>query len=77
MPNPTAQAKHPTQHSPESPYLSPKELANRWRCARSTAQRIAHRAGITRLYLGEGRNGIVRYPRKEIEAYETNRQVKP
>jgi hypothetical protein len=40
-------------------------------------QRIATRAGLSRLYLGEGKNGIVRYLRKEIEAYEAQRLVKP
>lgn len=59
------------------PYLSPKELAERWCCSRSSVLRIALRAGLTRLYLGEGRNGIIRYLRKEIEAYEAERQVKP
>jgi len=59
----------------DSPYLSPKELAQRWRCSRSSVDRIAHRASLSRLCLGEGRNGIVRYIRKEVEAYEATRQV--
>lgn len=58
-----------------SPYVSPKELASRWRCSRSSVDRIARRAGLTRLCLGEGRNGIVRYVRKEVEAYEATRRV--
>jgi hypothetical protein len=57
------------------PYLSPKELKERWRCSRSSVDRIARRAGLTRLCLGEGRNGIVRYSRKEVEAFETKRQA--
>jgi hypothetical protein len=57
------------------PYISPKELAERWRCARSSVDRIVQRAGLTRLYLGEGKNGIVRFIRKEVEAYEASRQV--
>jgi hypothetical protein len=32
--------------------------------------RIASRAGLKKLYLGEGKNGIVRFIRKEVEAYE-------
>ena len=60
----------------ESPYLSPSELAERWRCARSSVDRIAGRAGLKRLYLGEGKNGIVRYVRKEVEAYEASRMMK-
>ncbi|MCP4594255.1 MAG: hypothetical protein GY842_26290 [bacterium] len=31
--------------------------------------------GLKRLCLGEGRNGIVRFLRKEVEAYEASRQV--
>jgi hypothetical protein len=58
-----------------SPYLSPKELAQRWRCSRSSVDRIAQRAGLSRLCLGEGRNGIVRYIRKEVEAYEASRLI--
>ena len=57
------------------PYLSPKELQDRWRCSRSSVDRIARRAGLTRLCLGEGRNGIVRYSRKEVEALELKRQA--
>lgn len=58
-----------------SPYMSPKEVAERWRCGRSSVDRIARRAGLTRLCLGEGRNGAVRYVRKEVEAYEASRRV--
>ncbi len=58
-----------------SPYIAPRELAERWRCGRSSVDRIARRAGLHRLCLGTGRNGMVRYIRKEVEAYETARQV--
>ena len=54
----------------ESPYISPKELAERWRCARSSVDRIARRNSFTRLCIGEGQNGAVRYLRKEVKAYE-------
>ncbi|MFA9477744.1 hypothetical protein ACERK3_05485 [Phycisphaerales bacterium AB-hyl4] len=57
------------------PYLSPNELAERWRCSRSSVDRIAQRAGLSRTFLGEGKNGIVRYMRKEVEAYEASRRV--
>ena len=40
-------------------YISPKELQRRWQCSRSSVDRVARRAGLTRLYLGEGRNGMV------------------
>jgi hypothetical protein len=56
-------------------YISPSELAERWRCARSSVDRIAGRAGLKRLYLGEGKNGIVRYVIKEVEAYEASRMI--
>jgi predicted DNA-binding transcriptional regulator AlpA len=62
---------------PPSPYTTPSELAERWRCSRSTIDRVARRAGFTRIYLGEGRNGIVRYLREEIDAYEASRTVTP
>lgn len=56
-------------------YISPNELAERWQCARSSVDRIARRVGLTRLCLGEGRNGMIRYIRKEVEAYETKRLI--
>jgi hypothetical protein len=59
----------------ESPHISPKELAKRWQCSRSSVDRIARRAKLTRLCLGEGPNGMVRYLRKEVEAYEESRRV--
>ena len=58
-----------------SEYVSPKELALRWCVARSSVDRIARRASFTRVCLGEGKNGIVRYVRKEVEAYEASRRV--
>ena len=58
-----------------SPYISPKELAVRWRCARSSVDRITRSAGLTRLCLGTGRTGMVRYIRKEVEAFENTRRV--
>ena len=61
----------------DSPYIAPKELAQRWRCSRSTVDRIARREGFTRSLLGSGDNGIVRYLRKEVLAYEASRQIEP
>lgn len=58
------------EQSTESPYVSPKELSHRWRCSRSSVDRIARRGGLTRLNLGEGHNGIVRYLRGEVIALE-------
>ncbi len=59
----------------DSVYFSPRELAQRWRCSRSSVDRIARRAGLTRLCLGEGNNGMVRYVRTEVIAYEDSRRV--
>lgn len=58
-----------------SPYISPKELQNRWQCSRSSVDRIARRTGLSRVCLGDGKNGIVRYVREEAEAYEASRRV--
>ena len=56
--------------------VSPKELASRWQCSRTQVDRIARREGLTRLMLGEGRNGMVRFVLREVEAFESRRQVK-
>ena len=58
-----------------SPFISPNESAERWQCARSSIDRIVRRAGIKRFCLGEGKNGMVRFLRKEVEAYEQNRMI--
>jgi predicted DNA-binding transcriptional regulator AlpA len=69
----------PSKKSPEvlesSEYITPKELARRWGCSRSSVDRYAHAAGLTRLCLGYGKNGMVRYLRKEVIAYEQERLV--
>jgi len=60
----------------ELPYIAPKEPAQRWQCSRSSVDRIARRESFTCLCLGEEKNGTVRYSRKEVIAYEQQRQVK-
>lgn len=67
-------SKQPTEPKP-SPYIAPKELAERWRCTRSSVDRIAQRAGIRRVCLGGGIRGMVRYLREEVERYERSRLV--
>lgn len=62
-------------YTERSPYIAPKELAERWRCARSSVDRIAKRGGIRRVCLGSGSRGIVRYLRKEVEEFELSRRV--
>lgn len=59
----------------ESPYISPKELAQRWKCGRSSVDRLAVRAGFTRLYLGDGKNSMVRYLLEEVMRYEQSRLI--
>jgi hypothetical protein len=59
----------------ESPFISPTELALRWRCGRSSVDRIAKRGGLSRLCLGDGKNGMVRFLKKEVIAYEASRCV--
>ncbi len=56
-------------------YISPRELAIRWCCSRSSVDRIAARASLTRLCLGDGANGIIRYVLKEVENYERSRML--
>lgn len=58
-----------------SRFMTAMELARRWACSRTSVHRIARREGIPRLYLGSGRNGMVRYDRKEVEAYEASRRA--
>ncbi|MCC6694857.1 MAG: hypothetical protein IT365_04410 [Candidatus Hydrogenedentes bacterium] len=73
----SGKSKSYTQPQPrhESRYFSPRDLVQRWRCSRSTVDRIARREGLTRLLLGEGRHGIVRFLRDEVEQLETSRLV--
>lgn len=56
-------------------YIAPRELAKRWQCSRTSVDRIAQRVGLTRVCLGDGRNGMVRYVREEVIAYEQSRRV--
>jgi hypothetical protein len=58
-----------------SPYVSAKELALRWRCARSSVDRIVRRAGLRRICLGSGCRGMVRFLREEVTRYENSRLV--
>ena len=57
-------------------YISPRELSKRWQCGRSSVDRIARRNNFTRICLGEGKNGMVRYIRREVEQYEQSRQMR-
>ena len=59
----------------DSQYLTPNELAARWKCSRTSVDRYTRHAGLTRLCLGNGKNSSIRFLRKEVEAYEKERQV--
>ncbi|MFN3166125.1 MAG: hypothetical protein ACE37H_03570 [Phycisphaeraceae bacterium] len=54
-------------------YISPKNLAKRWTCSRSSVDRIAFRNKIRRVMLGEGHNGIVRYLMEDVLRFEDQR----
>ena len=58
-----------------SPFISPRELAMRWQCSRSSADRIVRRAALQRVCLGTGRRGMVRYIREEILQFERTRAI--
>lgn len=56
----------------KTPYISAKELSERWQCTLSSVDQITRQEGFKRFYLGEGKNGIVRFLKKEVEAYEAS-----
>lgn len=58
-----------------SEFVSARTLAERWQCSRSSVDRIARRAGLSRFCLGDGKNGMVRFLRREVVAYEAERQT--
>ncbi len=62
-----------TKSKDDPAMISPNELARRWRCSRSSVDRIAKRAGLKRVCLGEGPNGMVRFIREEVARYEQSR----
>ena len=64
---------HSDSVNPAAEYVAPKELATRWQCSRSSVDRIAERAGLSRVFLGQGRNGMVRFRRHEVETFEASR----
>lgn len=70
-----SRTESPTAGRTEPLYISPKELMHRWQCSRTQVDRIARRESLTRVLLGSGRNGMVRYIRDEVEAFEAERRV--
>lgn len=63
-------------HNDEQVFVSARQLAIRWDCSRNSAHRTAERAGIAKVFLGGGRNGMVRYKLSDIIAYERSRSVR-
>lgn len=59
----------------DPPYMSPKEVALMLRCSRASVDRLARRAGWTRVVIGEGRNGMVRFLREEVLAFIQARTI--
>ena len=59
----------------ESPFISPSELALRWRCGRSSVDRITRKGGLSRLCLGDGKNAMVRFIKEEVIANEASRCI--
>ncbi|MBU5612895.1 hypothetical protein [Geomonas azotofigens] len=57
-------------------FITPEELAHRWHCARTSVDRIARRENLSRVCLGTGKNGMVRFLLKEIMEYEASRTVR-
>ncbi|MBT0666430.1 hypothetical protein KI809_19145 [Geobacter pelophilus] len=73
----TATSIEPPAANTARKFISPNELSERWGCARTSVDRIARAAGMTRVLLGEGKNGMVRYLYDEVVAYEESRMVGP
>lgn len=57
-------------------YITPEELALRWHCARTSADRIVRRENLSRVCLGTGKNGMVRFLYKEILDFESARTIR-
>ena len=63
--------------SSRAEYISPRQLARRWQCSRTTVDRIVRQADLSRVRLGHGPNGTLRYLRAEIEEFEQQRLSGP
>ena len=75
-----SQTKQPTHSGSStengtSTYIAPKELMYRWQCSRTQVDRIARREGLSRMLLGSGKNGMVRYRRHEVEELESRKMA--
>ena len=50
--------------------ISPSELAERWRLSRTGAVRIAEKAGIPSVHLGNGPRSTRRFRLADVDRYE-------
>lgn len=64
-------------HSEDDALISPKAAAKLLDCSRTSVDRIANRAGWTRVFLGHGRNGLSRYRLNEVKRFIEERSVRP
>jgi len=59
-----------------SQYLSPNDLAARWRISRRSLDRLVQEEGFTKLFLGDARNSSVRFRLDEVLRYEQEHEVR-
>lgn len=63
--------------SVSSKYISARTWAKRWDCSVSSIRRAAGRLPVRRVYVGSGRNGLVRYSLDDIEKVEREHGFAP
>ena len=51
-------------------FVSARTWAERWDCSLASVRRAAKRFVVRRVYVGKGRNGLVRYDLSDIEKIE-------
>ena len=56
-------------------YISARTWARRWDCSLSSVRRAAERHRVRRVYVGSGRNGLVRYAVEDIERLEDQSEL--
>lgn len=63
------------QVEPSRAFISAKTWAERWDCSISSVRRAARRFAIRRVYVGRGRNGLVRYALEDILRIEAEHEA--
>lgn len=59
-----------SKDSQKGSYVSARTWARRWDCSVSTVRRAARRFAVRRIYVGPGRNGLLRFDLSDIERVE-------